>query len=359
AFAHFAGGRETPVVFVYLFHIVLACIFFSRAESLRVTVIACALYAGLMVLEGLGVLTATSIYTEVAWGGPAPGTSLAFLINSASALTILLVVWYLASQLSAMVRDRDNELAETNRHLVAAQRERARHLLHTTHELKSPFAAIQANTQLLLKGYCGDLPEEALSVVSRIATRCRMLTAEITEMLQLTNLRSRGAGPLVWKEVDLASALRWCINHFEPLAEEMGISVESEIRPASATVVEDHVKMLLGNLLSNAIRYSHRGGTVRVSCTAAPGSGAVVEVEDTGLGIPREKLPRIFDEYYRTDEAVRHNRESTGLGLAIVQHVARTHRVRVRVESSPGVGTRFELRFPPPPEAGGERALEE
>ncbi len=79
-------------------------------------------------------------------------------------------------------------------------------------------------------------------------------------------------------------------------------------------------------------------------------------VEDDGIGIVPEKLPRIFDDYYRTDEAVRHNRDSTGLGLAIARHVAAMHGIRVRVESAPGAGTRFTLRFPAP---AGKRSIEQ
>jgi signal transduction histidine kinase len=85
---------------------------------------------------------------------------------------------------------------------------------------------------------------------------------------------------------------------------------------------------------------------VRVRCDATPPEGPVVTVEDEGIGIPQEKLPRIFDEYYRTEEAIRHNKDSTGLGLAIVRHVAVNQAIRVRVESAPGRGTRFTLRFP-------------
>jgi signal transduction histidine kinase len=110
--------------------------------------------------------------------------------------------------------------------------------------------------------------------------------------------------------------------------------------------VEDHLKMLLTNIVSNAVVYSVEGGIVRVRCDATPPEGPVVTVEDEGIGIPQEKLPRIFDEYYRTEEAIRHNKDSTGLGLAIVRHVAVNHAIRVRVESAPGRGTRFTLQFP-------------
>jgi signal transduction histidine kinase len=73
-----------------------------------------------------------------------------------------------------------------------------------------------------------------------------------------------------------------------------------------------------------------------------------VEVEDDGIGIAEQKLPHVFEEYYRTDEAVRHYKESTGLGLAIVRQVAERHGVRLRVASTPGQGTRFTVWFPAP-----------
>jgi two-component system phosphate regulon sensor histidine kinase PhoR len=104
--------------------------------------------------------------------------------------------------------------------------------------------------------------------------------------------------------------------------------------------------MLFSNLLGNAVIYSHEGGTVRVRCTPLEPGGAKVEIEDQGIGIPAEKLPRIFEEYFRTNEAVRHNKQSSGLGLAIVRQVAEAHGIHIRVESRPGVGTIFRVHLP-------------
>lgn len=115
--------------------------------------------------------------------------------------------------------------------------------------------------------------------------------------------------------------------------------------------------MLFSNLLSNAIVYSHPGGRVEVQCARPADGGPVVTIEDHGIGIPQHKLARIFDAYYRTDEAVRHYQESTGLGLAIVRHVAESHGIRIRVESEPGVGTKFTLWFRPGPDAGDPNAV--
>ena len=104
--------------------------------------------------------------------------------------------------------------------------------------------------------------------------------------------------------------------------------------------------MLFDNLLSNAVAYSHRGGRVDVQCRLDTPTMMTVTVRDEGIGIPAEKLPFIFDEHYRTKEAVRHNKESSGLGLAIVKHVAQFHRINLNVQSLPGKGTTFTIWFP-------------
>jgi signal transduction histidine kinase len=85
---------------------------------------------------------------------------------------------------------------------------------------------------------------------------------------------------------------------------------------------------------------------VNISCKPGPNLEPVIVIEDNGIGIPADKLPHIFKEHYRTKEAVEHNKESSGLGLAIVKHVAEMYGIRIRVESQPGCGTKFELRFP-------------
>ena len=81
-------------------------------------------------------------------------------------------------------------------------------------------------------------------------------------------------------------------------------------------------------------------------------------ISDQGIGIPAEKLPRIFEEHYRTKEAVQHNKESSGLGLSIVKQVAQIYKIRIRVESRSGYGTKFELRFPIVVENSGDEVKE-
>ena len=358
AVVHFFGGTKTYAPFTYLFHIVLACVFFSRSRSLTVTLIASLLFVACGAAEHAGILTSGSIFAGAAPQGSAalPRT---LVVNSLSAIAIWLVVWYLASHLSEMVRRQGWELAKSNRRLVAAREERTRHMLTTTHQLKAPFAAIHANAQLLLKGHCGALPDEAADVVRRIAARCNRLAREIQDMLQLANLGSLGQQAPPRVTADVAGLLGSCVEQVQPMAQQRGIALDVDLHPAPATGAEDHLKMLLINLLSNAVTYSHEGGRVRVRCGRGPGGSARVSIADEGIGIPPDKLPRIFEEHYRTNEAVRHNKESSGLGLAIVRRVAERYHIHLRVKSRPGAGTTFELWFPPVRPAPGASAMKE
>ncbi|HDY88907.1 MAG TPA: HAMP domain-containing histidine kinase, partial [bacterium] len=313
--------------------------------SFGVTVAACSLYAACVLTERAGIISSAGIYSNRNFREHIEFSTTVSVINIVSVFGILLVVWYLASHLSEMVREREYELISINNRLEKIQAERTGHMLRTTHELKAPFAAIHANSQLLLKGYCGKLPDNAYDVVLRISARCRRLTNEIQEMLQLTNLRSDTNESLQWRKLDLAGLLKWSIVQVSSVAEERTIEFETDIVPVSIYGIEDYLKMLFVNLLSNAVLYSHDSGRVRVKCYRADENEAEVIIEDEGIGIPGEKLPRIFDDYYRTDEALRHNKESSGLGLTIVKHVVQTQKINLKVESQPDSGTKFTLLF--------------
>jgi len=342
---YFLGSLETAAPFMYLAHVVLACIFFPRWQSFVVVVVASGLYAACVIVERLEIVHTPGIYLDPLLRQAMTGHSAFPWVTASSALGIFFVVWFLASHLSSLVRQQERELADANVRLTIAQRDKTRHMLRTTHELKAPFAAIAANAQLLLRGNCGVLPGEAAEVVRRIAARCRRLAIEIQEMLQLANLQSADEQPKPLR-LDLAEMVHWAIARVGAAAQARRVTVDADLAPAHVVAVEDHIKMLLTNIIANAVVYSYEGGSVRVRCHATAADGPVITIEDEGIGIPADKLPRIFDEYYRTEEAVRHNKDSTGLGLAIVRHVAASLEIRVQVESAPNCGTRFTLRFP-------------
>jgi len=349
AVVHYLGSLYTFAPFMYLFHIVLACIFLPYAQSLWVMLAGMGMYVICLALESTGLIMARSVLAGVLMPDRRVISLAVLAWQFGSVAFVSLTVWYLASRLSNALRQRDEELSGINRRLVAATEERAGHMLQTTHQLKSPFAAIQANTQLLLRGYFGSLPDTAVGVIEQIATRCEMLSRGITAMLQLANLRSHAQNPPPPVTVDLSALIGSNMAALRPQAARRGIVFEQDLSPAAVQVVHDHAVMIIDNILSNAVNYSRDGQRVWVSCRAKPDGGAVVVVRDTGIGILPEKLPRIFDDYFRTTEAAAHNRSSTGLGLAIVRQAALAGRILVHVESAPAHGTVFSLDFPSSP----------
>lgn len=303
AVIHYSGSLDTLIPFAYLFHIVLACIFFPSRQSLIVTVFVSFLYLTCIGAEILGIIPVAGIYADSTIRNLIEQNSTVAAVNVITSLGIWMVVWYLVSYLSTMVREREYELAETNKRLELAQKEKIRHMLRTTHELKAPFAAIDANIQLLFKGHCGVLPDKAIEVLERIFSRSRRLGSEIQEMLQLANLQNVGNETIPRERINLKEIIEWCKIQIQVLSDKKENIFREDVQPAFVYANIDQMKMLFHNLLSNAITYSHHGGIVNISCTISPDQRPVVVIEDHGIGISKEKVSRIFDEYYRTDEA--------------------------------------------------------
>ena len=344
AVIHWLGHAIPAAPFMYLFHIILACIVFSAGESLAVAGLAAAFYLLSLVAESLGLLSRKTVL--IAPGLEIPATQAPAGFTVVSMLLVWIVIWYLGSRLAAALRSRDRELFISNLRLRASIEERSKHMLQTTHQLKAPFAAIHAQCQLLLGEYCGALPARARVTVERMSARCLVLARQIQEMLQLANLRSQGQMPPPTRAVNVGALIGEVLTRVEPAAHHRGVRFDTAIEPVTVEAVEDHLTMLIDNLVVNAVNYSFDNSVVDVTCDAQPSGDALITVRDRGIGIPEQKLPRIFDDYYRTEEAVQHNRGSTGLGLAIVRQVACKDRVPITVESAPGWGTRFTVVLP-------------
>ena len=346
AVVHYVGSIETFISFAYLFHIVLACMFFTRRLSLLVTFGAIALYLTCLILEATGALAGGGLYGQSGdMSRPGLATALGIL-NITMAIGIWLSVWYLASRLALAVRQRDRQLDLTNRRLIEARTERTRIMLQTTHELKAPFAAIHANAKLLIEGYGGKLDDEARGICQRIANRCDGISTLIQDMLDLANLQKSSSEHNIRGPLQVQQVLNLCIEHVSSTAKSRDISIIQDITPIQTCGSEDLLRMLLSNVLTNAVNYSHDAGEVTVTCRAISKTAGEVIIADDGIGIEPEALSKIFEEHFRSKKAVRHNRSSSGLGLAIVKHIAAQLGIEIKVDSEVGKGTTFKLKIP-------------
>jgi two-component system, OmpR family, phosphate regulon sensor histidine kinase PhoR len=221
---------------------------------------------------------------------------------------------------------------------------------NASHELKTPVAALRALAETLQTALPED-PEAALRFAERIGREAERLDALARDLLDLSRVER---GTLDVEPVDLVGLVKEVVGSYADLAEERRIKLASELQEGIA-VRGDRAQLglLLSNLVDNALRYTPAKGSVCVRLDAAE-SRAVVQVADTGEGIPAAELPRVFERFYRVDKARARQTGGTGLGLAIVRHVAEAHGGTVRVDSELARGSTFTVTLPvagPPPQA--------
>ena len=227
------------------------------------------------------------------------------------------------------------------------QAEYDRHTLRTTHQLKAPLDIIRGNISLVLEGSVGTISEETRTILTRTDERAKGLARMLLDMEHLTQLEARVPDPERFVMTDIVPMVTTCVEALRPSAERRGIGLRLALAPLSFRCVPEQLHLLLKNLLSNAITYSHDHGEVQVSCgQESATSPGMVAIADGGIGISAEALPHLFDDRFRTKEALRHNPSATGLGLAIVRRVAQNHGLRLRVASELGKGTTFTVLFP-------------
>ncbi|MBP1660591.1 MAG: integral rane sensor signal transduction histidine kinase [Candidatus Aminicenantes bacterium] len=212
-----------------------------------------------------------------------------------------------------------------------------------SHELRTPLAVIQAESSLVLeKPRDQEQYRRSLELVSQEVS----YMSEVVSKLLLLARSDAGSEQLNIQDVDVAALLAELGQDLEALAQEKDLTLS--FGPMDGlTVRGDRVRLrqLFMNILDNALRYTPGGGTIAGSVVRRDGQ-AVVSVTDTGIGIPEEHLPFIFDRFYRVDKA-RTNREGgTGLGLSIATSIARMHGGTIEVESAVGTGTTFRILLP-------------
>lgn len=341
AVVHFVGSTSTFVSFAYLFHIVLTCIFFSRNTSLAVLCFSALLFSICVTAEYTGIIEKREIFLEY----DIPSKKMAF-VNTISAILHWFVIWYLVDHLASIVKRLDKKLSKANHKLALSQKEKLQHMLTMAHQLKTPVSAIHSQAQLLLEGFCGDLPDKAVRVAKKISIRCLSVSNEIKDMLLLASV-SYNQKSEEKQKISLSDAVKNSISQLSAICEKRKIHIKTQIDDEIYVKINhEHLVLLLSNIITNAVNYSYDNSEVIVNCFKNDSGSPVLKIQDFGIGIPEDKLPQIFEQYFRTYEAKTHNPNSSGLGLAIVKEIAERYGITIKIESSLGHGTTFTIEFP-------------
>jgi signal transduction histidine kinase len=235
-------------------------------------------------------------------------------------------------------------------HLYEQQREineeKSRYLIHTTHQLKAPFAAIQNYVDLILEGYAGSVDPGMRDIVLKIKTRCELLAETIRDMLELAKLKANVVD-MVREDVDVRTVIEDVVQRFEVAAAAKRLTLQMDLPrdPLVARTVSKQLFEMLAALMENAVKYSRPDGSIEIGATVAPDGRRVISVADHGIGIPKENQEKIFTEFFRCNNAVRHDPNGNGLGLPIAAEIARLLDVDIELESEQEKGTTFRLRL--------------
>jgi len=226
---------------------------------------------------------------------------------------------------------------------------KSKFVLTVTHELRSPVSVTRSLLRTMMSGYAGTMSEEQRDIVTRALRRVDFLQTLIDDLLDLAAGKSELGMKEERIEVSLGDAVEEVVKRFNVPAQEKEIGLEyhytPEEQPLQVLATREGMDRILSNLVSNAVKYTPHGGHVSVTLGRA-GTEAHLEIVDTGIGIPEDALPHLFEEFYRAPNAKAVEKEGTGLGLALTKDLVTRYGGRISVKSQIGHGTTFAVVFP-------------
>jgi two-component system, NtrC family, sensor histidine kinase GlrK len=229
------------------------------------------------------------------------------------------------------------------RRLLELETHQSRFLRHVSHELKTPLTAVREGSELLNDRIVGEMSKQQTDVVRIIRDNTVSLQRLIEDLLSYQ--QHRAAAPLRLEQVGLAPIIDRVVREHRLEMLSRAITAEIKGEPQSLFADKEQIRVVLDNLVSNAIKYTPRGGKVHIG-TLRDGQMVQIDVEDDGPGIAAEEQERIFESFYRGEASANGKVKGTGLGLAIVREYVLAHRGSVYVVDPGKPGGRFRVRLP-------------
>ena len=247
----------------------------------------------------------------------------------------------ITSEINRILIDWSNESREEIDHLKQVENYRRDFLSNVSHELKTPIFSVQGYIHTLLDGGIDD-PDINLHYLNKASKSIDRLISMVEDLESISKLEA-GELMLEYRTFDLNDLVRDVFESLELQAKEKKVSLVIDAGSDKHFYVygdKDLIRQVLVNLVVNSIKYGLNEGTTTVHFTDAD-KKIIVDVEDNGLGIEKQHLPRLFERFYRVDKSRSREQGGTGLGLAIVKHIVEAHGETISARSEPGVGTTF------------------
>jgi len=344
---HFSGGIENPLILFYFFHLIIASSIFSTLLSYLYAAFAILLALSMSYLECFSVIphyplegfVNHDLYNNILY---VSGAGFVF------ACTSMMVVW-----LSHMIINRsiksEETYVKTNIELQNKDKLKNEYVLRVTHDIKGHVAAVMSCLEVVRSKITGSLNEVQEEFINRAYERAEFLSEFIKDLLNLTKKRLQSN--VEFEEFSLPELINRVVATVKILISDKGINFNIYIDNSVGTIRGNPyaIEELYSNLLLNSVKYTPTGGHIEMNVRKRM-NYIISEISDSGIGIPKDEIPKIFDEFYRASNVQRDVKSGTGLGLSIVKEIVNRHKGKIKVESEEGVWTKFTVMLPLDPD---------
>jgi len=340
---HFSGGIENPFSFFFVFHMIIASILRSKWQSYLQATLAVVLFGGLVVLEALGWIEHYQLAGFVGRDGY-QNTAYVFGFLFVFTITLYLVV-YMTTSISEQLRKQQDSYERANALLHEKDQLKNEYVLRLTHDIKGHLAAVQSCLDIVFDEMVGPLNEKQKDLIERAHRRTAKCMAFITALLRLTRMKLTGR--LEVERFSFRNCVFNALASVQNRAQKKHIELTHHIDASVDEILGEAVLIeeTLTNVLFNAVKYTPSDGKVDMQ-VREDGALVKVSITDTGIGVPESDLARIFEEFYRADNARAAERDGTGLGLAFAKQVVERHGGRIWAQKNPEGGSRFIFTIP-------------
>lgn len=343
---HFSGGVENPLILFYFFHMIIASSIFSTVQSYLYAGYAILLVASLALFECYGIIphyhlegfVSQEHYKDTLF---VYGAGLIFTCTSVLIVSLSHMIIYRSIKT-------EETYVKTNIELENKDKLKNEYVLRVTHDIKGHVAAIMSCLDVIRTKITGPLNESQEEFTQRAYNRARLLSGFIENLLNLTKKRLQHDKE--FEEFSLRDLINKILPPVQILANDKSIDINVFIDRSVRKIIANPyaIEELYSNLLLNAVKYTHEKGHIELSVRNRL-NHIITEISDSGIGIPKEELPKVFDEFYRASNVPKDIRTGSGLGLSIAKQIVDNHKGKIWVNSEVGVWTKFTFILPKNP----------
>lgn len=345
---YFTGFLENPFSYYFIFHIMLTALIFSSAFVFLYVGIIIAVILIVAMSEFYLLIPHFSLYLADSSSYPE-----LLLIRAVGLCSTLVFSAYLITSIKNRIEERGHKVEFELSRYKSLDKIKSNFILQVTHELRGPLAALKGYHEMILKGITGETNEKTKTTIKKADRRIGNLLTIIDEMIDYSYMKSEEDVRFRKAVILVKDVLDYNLDLFVNMANEKGIHVVSNCaKNLSLWTNRDLLNIILGNLISNAIKYSPNGTTVTVNAEHNREEIHFL-VKDEGMGLKSDEFDKIFEEFYRSRRAREIEKDGTGLGLSIVNKAVESLMGKITVYSEVGKGTTFHIYFPDKINNGG------